>query len=364
MTEMIFTHLRNLQTELIGGNLPFVSWRLPGMSAPETVGSSTLPEQITDIRNLNDMGPGFVMAPFQATHPALFIPKHWYRSGFRFDGLPLKFERQKQTSLQRKIELTNNKREYIRKVESAVQRIKQGGFDKVVLSRIISVPLHHEFDVALFFGQLCCSYPQAFVYLCYLPGKGIWAGATPELLLSIEGEEVTTMALAGTRKAGITGNWPGKEQEEHRWVSHYIAGVFTTTGAIGIQQSEAYTVNAGPVDHLRTDFSAHLPDMYFGSLIKKLHPTPAVCGWPQERALETIADLEDHDREFYTGFAGPVNGKNRNSELYVNLRCVRIADSHADIYVGGGITVDSDPEAEWEETTLKSQTLLEVIKKC
>lgn len=363
MTETIFTHLRSLQTELIRGSLPFVSWRLPGISAPETIGSSKLPEQITDIRNLNKLGSGFIVAPFLSTDSALFIPRQWCRRGFHFDPLPLKFESRKHPLPPREIEFIG-KKEYMQGVESAIQRIKQGELAKVVLSRIVAELLPDGFDVSLLFEQLCSNYPRAFVYLIHLPGKGIWAGASPELLAKIEGEEITTMALAGTRKAGITGNWAIKEQEEQHWVSQYIAELFTESGATRVQQSEAYTSNAGPVEHLRTDFSAHLPVGYSGQLIENLHPTPAVCGWPKERALEVITALETHDREFYTGFVGPVNGNGGNGELYVNLRCLQIADHHAYIYVGGGITVDSDPEAEWEETILKSKTLLDVIKKC
>lgn len=363
MTETTFTHLRNLQSELIGGTLPFVSWRLPGSSAPETIGAFTDSVQFADIQNINKPGDGFIMAPFATTAPASFIPRQWWRSGFHFDPLTLKFESRKYPLPEREIKSTG-KKEYIHAVESAIQRIKNGELTKVVLSRIVSEALPDGFDISLLFEQLCSDYPRAFVYLIYLPGKGIWAGASPELLTKIEGEEVTTMALAGTRKAGINGNWSSKEVEEQGWVNRYITELFAQSGATRVQQSETYTSLAGPVEHLRNDFTAHLPGGNPEQFIASLHPTPAVCGWPKDRALRVISDLENHNREFYTGFMGPVNGDDGKYEVYVNLRSLQIANNQAYIYAGGGITVDSNAEAEWEETVLKSKTMLEVIKKC
>ena len=91
-----------------------------------------------------------------------------------------------------------------------------------------------------------------------------------------------------------------------------------------------------------------------------MHPTPAVCGLPKNKALEFLLKNEIHNREFYSGFLGPVNiGK--SSALFVNLRCMQLKDKEAVIYVGCGITADSQPEKEWEETQLKSQILLSVI---
>jgi isochorismate synthase len=96
-----------------------------------------------------------------------------------------------------------------------------------------------------------------------------------------------------------------------------------------------------------------------------LHPTPAVCGLPKNEALSFILEHEIHNREFYSGFLGPVNmtsGRGRNSSsLYVNLRCMKLRENTAILYAGCGITVESEPEKEWQETELKANTLLSVI---
>ncbi len=90
-----------------------------------------------------------------------------------------------------------------------------------------------------------------------------------------------------------------------------------------------------------------------------MHPTPAVCGMPQQAAYEYILQIEAHDRKFYTGFLGPwqLNGQ---SELFVNLRCAEFNRTALHLFVGGGLTSSSFAESEWEETEYKSKTLLSI----
>lgn len=117
------------------------------------------------------------------------------------------------------------------------------------------------------------------------------------------------------------------------------------------------------------------------ALVKAIHPTPAVCGFPKEAAKRFILQNENYNREFYTGYLGELNFqeiKKRNvnrrnvenraytsvkrvSDLYVNLRCMKVNGNQAFIFVGGGITKDSNAEAEWEETVNKTQTMKNVL---
>ncbi|MEM6517510.1 MAG: chorismate-binding protein, partial [Bacteroidota bacterium] len=112
-----------------------------------------------------------------------------------------------------------------------------------------------------------------------------------------------------------------------------------------------------------------------------LHPTPAVCGFPKLDAKQFILENENYNRQYYTGFLGELNFKNRRtrntnrrnvensaygsfrleSDLFVNLRCMQIIKNEAHIYVGGGVTRDSTPEKEWEETTNKAATMMDVL---
>src|SRR5690606_16197073 len=117
------------------------------------------------------------------------------------------------------------------------------------------------------------------------------------------------------------------------------------------------------------------------NLIAALHPTPAVCGLPKIEAREFILKNENYDREFYTGFLGEINmpqevrrsSNRRNQEnqayssivpktsLFVNLRCMKLTEDSVEIFVGGGITKESIPEAEWEETQNKAGTMKAVL---
>jgi isochorismate synthase len=96
-------------------------------------------------------------------------------------------------------------------------------------------------------------------------------------------------------------------------------------------------------------------------MLQLLHPTSAVCGQPLDTALEFIHKHENHDRQFYTGYLGPVNFQNR-TDIFVNLRCLQVLQKELILYAGAGITQDSIPEREWEETELKLNTLLNAIE--
>ncbi len=91
-----------------------------------------------------------------------------------------------------------------------------------------------------------------------------------------------------------------------------------------------------------------------------MHPTPAVAGQPKEEAICYIKQLEPHDRDYYTGFLGPIR-PHGETDLFVNLRCMKICPEYISLYVGGGITLESDPAEEWNETQLKAQSLLKIM---
>ena len=116
---------------------------------------------------------------------------------------------------------------------------------------------------------------------------------------------------------------------------------------------------AGNVYHLKSVFdSAYKIDPVEVALM--LHPGPAISGYPITPALDFISKTENHDREYYCGFLGPITAQ--KTSLYINLRCMRLFANAACLYVGGGYTEDSIIEKEWEETELKSQTLLTVLQ--
>lgn len=245
-----------------------------------------------------------------------------------------------------------------------IQPLKNGEFKKLVLSRYhrIEKPLSFSF-VSSFFKALE-SYPHMMSYVCYTPQTGLWMGSTPEILLSGNAEKWHTVALAGTQKvdevSGLEIQWDSKNIEEQEIVSEYIrsiVGLHTSQ----IEEKGAYTVQAGNVAHLKTEFSFQLDNANsIGDLLHELHPTPAVCGFPKQEAWQFINENEQHARQYYSGIIGRLD-PNRETNLYVNLRCAKIENSFVTLYAGGGIMATSTPESEWEETNYKMQTLLKVL---
>lgn len=258
---------------------------------------------------------------------------------------------------------------------SLVQRCKDsiaGGYhQKIVPSRREKFRTDRKFHPIKEFFKLCKAYENAFVSLVYLPSQGLWLGATPELLISLdENDNFETISLAGTQEIQpgfelSQASWTQKEIEEQALVSRYIVNCFKK---IRLREFEEYgpkTVKAGNLIHLKTTFSVNLKEVNFPQLgsvmLDLLHPTSAVCGMPMLPAAKFLQEFEGYDRSYYSGYLGPVNYAGQTA-LYVNLRCAKIFKSDMILFAGAGVTEDSDPEKEWIETEIKFQTLLNVIR--
>ena len=232
--------------------------------------------------------------------------------------------------------------------------------EKAILSAVIIVDLFPGFDPVGYFKQLSVQYPGAFTYLLHHPSEGLWCGASPEILIQGSKNKYRTTALAGTQRKNSRNeySWGNKEVEEHAYVVDFIEKVLTVVGAGHISKSKRYTSVAGDVAHLKTDFGFTFGEE-IQKIVKELHPTPAVAGTPRDRALDLIRRFEEHRRSLYTGYLGKTGSE---TEIYVNLRCMQIGEGKAAIYTGGGLTRDSDPDSEWQETRLKAKTLLNLLK--
>lgn len=187
---------------------------------------------------------------------------------------------------------------------------------------------------------------------------GTWIGATPERLIHVNRDKIETMSLAGTKTE--FDNWTKKEYDEQAFVTHQIQKELEKY-CHNIQLDGPKTITAGPVQHLQTTIKAQLINPHdWSSLTQGLHPTPAVCGTPTDAARAFILKNEKHDRQFYTGFIGFVQKDTKS--LFVNLRCLQFYEKYANLYVGGGIIIDSTQESEWIETERKANTLSALLK--
>jgi isochorismate synthase len=250
--------------------------------------------------------------------------------------------------------------EYLLQSQAFVDEIQQGKLSKAILSRVVTQDVTG-CDIALLFNTMCDKYPTASVFCYSTSVTGLWMGATPELFFEKSDNQCYTVALAGTRKGNDNTSWQQKELHEQALVARFIEDVLHKHQAQNIEESQPQTVQAGAISHLRTSFGFTLRDGDpLDQLLLDLHPTPAVCGLSKDAAMALINRIEKHDRRYYGGFNGYVSGD--DFLLFVTLRCMQIVGQKACLYVGGGITAASVPQSEWDETVLKSQTLLSVLK--
>lgn len=252
-----------------------------------------------------------------------------------------------------------SKNEYLIQLNNFIKSCS-ANLKKVISSRIINKKIEGSFDIYQAFKKLTSKHENALVYILNIPNKGMWMGATPETLLKNNKSTSYTVALAGSQNKERFMPWENKEVQEHKFVIEDITNKLQSNG-INYSLNETSTVFAGEVAHLKTIINIESSIINLKKLADILHPTSAVCGMPQKKAYDFIIENESYDREFYTGYLGELDVE--QSWLFVNLRCMQVYNDKLCLYVGGGITKDSLAEKEWEETELKSQTLLSVIEK-
>jgi isochorismate synthase len=386
--------IQNLWEIALSEGFPIALWRLPKTSEKQLI--IDLSGRASRMKvDLEEMPSGFVMSPFEGE--SLFIKSDLHYS-FDADNQDVidknieqeVFEKQYfEDVIPTKLSVEVNKSEtftnektglyneilFAEMVSNAITAIENGEVQKVVLSRTKNITLPDTFEVIDAFQKLCIAYPNAFISLVYLPEyQCFWLGATPETLVSMDRDgKFRTMSLAGTQSAvGVNGEslsagemrWSHKEIEEQAFVSRYIIECFKKIRLREYLESGPKTVQAGNLMHLRTDYVVDTKEVNFPQLgtvmLELLHPTSAVCGMPKAPALRIIAEQELHDREFYSGFLGPVNMQ-EESHLFVNLRTMKIVGNEAIFYAGCGITEDSNPVKEWYETEMKIETLMRVV---
>ena len=371
----------------------FAIWRKPKTDKLEFVlDESTEPEKVG--MNLEELAPGFIVHPFadQTDKKAWFIraskyhflnldhpieedylPEWILNSGEKAQNQTLDNFPFKEKSLGDSTEKRNigeDKDHYKNLVRLGIQAISEGKLEKVVPSRTKTIQLSEEFDLSKSLLSMLKAYPNSFVNFFHIPNVGTWIGASPEILIETKGEYFHTMSLAGTQPATgenslKTAAWTSKEIKEQALVSRYIVDCFKK---IRLREYDEYgpkTVLAGTLLHLRSDFRVNMSTTNFPQLgsvmLELLHPTSAVCGMPREAAHAFLKEFEGFDRSFFAGFIGPVN-INQETSIYVNLRTASIYGNKALLYAGAGVTEDSDPEKEWEETELKCQIIGKFIQ--
>jgi len=255
-------------------------------------------------------------------------------------------------------------------VARAVERIRAGDFEKIVLAREVAVHAPADHDASAVFGVLRAAFESCYVFCCGI-GDAAFVAASPELLVRREGLRASTVALAGsTRRSadpavddhlGEQLMRSDKDREEQAIVTRRITRALRPHALWVTAPEDPAIVKVANIQHLATPIRAQLKaPLSVIELAGLLHPTPAVGGEPHAAAAPRIPALEGLDRGWYAGAVGWTDA-NEDGELCVALRCALLRGREARLYAGVGVVRDSDPAAELAETEVKLGALLPVL---
>ena len=250
-------------------------------------------------------------------------------------------------------------------VKKAVERINNKELDKVVLARDLNARADENLDSRYLLNKLSDSYPECWTFSV----DGL-IGATPELLIRRNGDSVLSRVLAGTIKRDESATdselattllQSGKDLDEHEFA---VSSVATSLALHCTDMNVPKTpkvLRLANVAHLATDISGTLVDAAPALVLAgSLHPSAAICGTPTGRAKSLIQELEQMDRNRYTGPVESINSKG-DGELGIALRCAEIKENTARLFAGCGIVSGSTPEDELIESNAKFSAMRDAL---
>jgi isochorismate synthase len=254
-------------------------------------------------------------------------------------------------------------------VQTVVDTIKGGAFDKAVLARSVHVrnTEGQDFAIPTILERLLQSHPAAYVFAIQR-GQRYFVGATPERLVCSEDGQIQTMALAGSAPRGATEEEDQrlgeellksiKNQGEHHYVVETIQNALKRLCSRVWVADAPHLLKLSNIQHLETPLMGDLrPGHSILEAIEDLHPTPAVGGYPRQPALTAIRKYEQLDRGWYASPIGWI-GASGNGEFAVALRSGLVEGAEATLFAGCGIVANSDPESEYQESCWKFQVML------
>jgi menaquinone-specific isochorismate synthase len=252
-------------------------------------------------------------------------------------------------------------------VTAAVARIRAGGLRKVVLARDLYASASAEIDIRIMLARLASRAPGCYTFAC----AGL-VGATPELLISREGRDVSSLVLAGTMARGgsqadddalsaaLLGS--AKDAEEHQYSVESVRDLLAPLCQELAVDPEPFLLRMADYQHLATKVTGVVAgDASALALAASLHPTAAICGTPTQTALEVIRALEGMDRGRYSGPVGWVDYRG-NGEWGIALRCGMIEGNRARLFAGCGIVAGSQAPAELAETETKFRPMRRALE--
>ncbi|MEU6312978.1 isochorismate synthase [Streptomyces sp. NPDC047014] len=350
-----------------------------GVHAEVPAAGGTLPERVRSAlaaaREAGVRQPLVIGAiPFDADGPAALVVPLDVRSGPALGADPLvALPPVEPEPLEWTVSEEPSAEVYGKAVATAVARMTDGEFDKVVLARTLELSARGRTpDLAALLGRLARRDPSGYTFALPTGPDRTLLGASPELLVSRRGGALVANPLAGSvprstdlaedvrRAAALLES--AKDLHEHAVVVDGVREAMAPY-CTELEVPERPTlVRTAAMWHLSTTVTGRLADPGTTALdvARSLHPTPAVCGTPTDVARRAIAELEPFDRGFFTGVVGWQDDSG-DGEWVVTLRCAEASGDRLRLYAGAGVVAASDPAAETAETAAKFRTFLRAV---
>jgi menaquinone-specific isochorismate synthase len=258
---------------------------------------------------------------------------------------------------------------YERWRENLMRCLQEKDLEKVVLARQVSLEFEDEIDPFLLVDKLRENAKNATVFALQLSPFSTFLGATPETFYQRDKGRLTTHALAGTRKRGVSSEederlrkellTSDKESREFQYVKQFLSKQLSSL-CDECEEHPVQIAQNSTLQHLVCNFSGELKNAISDrEIFKALHPTPAVGGTPREKALDLISQLEDFERGWY---ASPIGWMSQEkAEFAVGIRSALIRKNEMHLFSGTGIVKGSIPEEEWEELEAKLKLFIEMF---
>ncbi|OHX16347.1 isochorismate synthase [Chromobacterium sphagni] len=262
-----------------------------------------------------------------------------------------------------------DERDFKAAVGKAIAHFQLGEIRKAVLSRVLEVDFAQPVSAQAIFDSVCAQNPNGYQFQLPVEGCGQLVGVSPELLLRKSGANVRTFPLAGSAKRQSDAEADAaasaqlldsaKDHYEHSLVIDEIRSVLaphcaelSIPAAPSLLGTRAMWHLGSPIDGLLAD-----PAMPVLQLACRLHPTPAICGFPTQASRQLIRQIEPFERGVFSGMVGWCNEQG-DGEWAVTIRCATVDRQRARLFAGAGIVAASTPDAEWAETEAKLATML------
>lgn len=261
---------------------------------------------------------------------------------------------------------------WVRGVRDALQEVRDARLEKVVLARTLDVAAGSAAPPVRAYRRLRTDNPNSSLFFLQPEAGTAFLGASPELLGAARGSAFRATAVAGSAPRGESEEEDralgrqllesDKDRREQAIVAEEIRrSLASCLGAVSVRPPRL--LKLARIQHLESALEGRLPpdrDLHLLDLVAGLHPTPAVCGRPRDRALEALRRSEPFERGWYAGPVGWFDPSGRG-EFVPGLRSAVLHGGAWRLFAGAGIVEGSDPLREWEETAVKFVPMLRAL---